>query len=388
LIGYVIVMVKKVVISGADAIANAVKLCRPKVLPMYPITPSTLVPERLAEYVFNGELDAEMIHVESEHSAASALYGVYAMGLRSFTATASQGLALMHEILPIISASRFPAVMAVANRTLSGPLNIWNDHSDAMSERDQGWIQLYCESAQEAFDTTIMAYKIAENEKVCLPVMVCIDGFSLSHVYEPLQIEDQEKVDLFLPEYKPHDFLDISKPKSFGAFATPATYFEFKEQYQEAMDESLKIIPQVHEEFAKKFGRTYGNGLMELVEMKDAEYALIAVGTAAGTTRVVVEELRKKGKKVGLIKLKTIRPFPVEEIKKACKNLKALGVIDRHVSLGYEGALTIDVKAVLKEEKVKVEGFIAGLGGRDIDRKRILSAFGALMQGKEGFWLK
>ena len=214
-------MAEKVVISTADAIAHAVKLCKPKVLPMYPITPSTLIPERLSEFVANGEMDAKMILVESEHSAASALYGAYATGVRSFTASASQGIALMHEILPIISGSRFPAVMAVANRTLSGPLNIWNDHSDAMSERDQGWIQLYCESAQEAFDTILMAYKIAENESVSLPVMVCIDGFTLSHVYEPVQIEAQEKVDKFLPEYKALDFLDTSNPKTFGPSYSP-----------------------------------------------------------------------------------------------------------------------------------------------------------------------
>ncbi|MCX6801073.1 MAG: pyruvate ferredoxin oxidoreductase [Candidatus Diapherotrites archaeon] len=379
---------EKVVISGADAIACAVKLCRPKVLPMYPITPSTLVPERLSEFVFNGEMKAEMIHVESEHSAASALYGAYATGVRGFTATASQGLALMHEILPIISASRFPAVMAVANRTLSGPLNIWNDHSDAVSERDQGWIQLYCESAQEAFDTTIMAYKIAETERVSLPVMVCIDGFALSHVYEPVQIEGQSKVDAFLPPYKPHNFLDTSDPKTFGAVAFPNSFFEFHEAEEMAMQEALKVIPKVNEEFGKAFGRKYGDGLVELVEMKNAEYALIGMGTLVGTSRVVVEEMRKQGEKVGLIKLKCLRPFPKDEILQACKKLKGLAVIDRHASLGYEGALTIDLKAALKDEKVKVEGFVAGLGGRDIDVKRLRAAVETIMKGEKGYWLK
>jgi pyruvate ferredoxin oxidoreductase alpha subunit len=382
-------MPKKVVISGADAVAHAVKLCKPKVLPMYPITPSTLIPERLSEFVANGEMDAELILVESEHSAASALYGAYATGVRSFTATASQGLALMHEIIPIISASRFPAVMAVANRALSGPLNIWNDHSDTMSERDQGWIQLYCESAQEAFDTTIMAYKIAENENVLMPVMVCIDGFALSHVYEPIQIEDAEKVDGFLPEYKPLNFLDTSKPISIGAFAQPNTYFEFKEQYQNAMLKALEIIPKVSAEFAKEFGRSYGDGLAELIEMKDAEYAIMTVGAVStGSARAVVEEMRKKGKKVGIIRLKCVRPFPVEEIIKACKKIKSLGVIDRHISIGYEGPLATDTKAALKTSKTKVTGFIAGLGGRDIDRKRIAAAFETIIKGKEGYWLK
>jgi pyruvate ferredoxin oxidoreductase alpha subunit len=381
-------MVKNVVISGSEAIAEAVKLCKPKVLPMYPITPSTLVPERLSEFVFDGELDAEMIHVESEHSAASAMFGAYATGVRAFTASASNGIALMHEILPIISSARFPAVMSVANRTISGPINIWNDHSDAMSERDQGWIQFYCESSQEAFDTIIMAYKLAEKEQVSLPVMVCIDGFGLSHVYEPVQIEDQKKVDSFLPAYKPKTYLDPKKPTTVGPIGFPTSFFEFHEQEQIAMKEALAEIPKVHKEFASEFGRKYGNGLIELVEMKDADYALIANGTSVGTTRVVVEKLRKEGKKVGLIKLKTFRPFPAEEIRKACKNLKALGVIDRHISLGSEGAITLDVKSALKDEKCKVEGFISGLGGRDIDTKRLEKAFEILENGGKGVWLK
>jgi pyruvate ferredoxin oxidoreductase alpha subunit len=382
------IMVKNVVISGSDAIAEAVKLCKPKVCPMYPITPSTLVPEKISEFINDGELEAEMINVESEHSAASALFGAYATGLRAFTASASNGIALMHEILPIISASRFPAVMSVANRTISGPINIWNDHSDAMSERDQGWIQMYCESSQEAFDTIIMAYKIAEKENVSLPVMVCIDGFSLSHVYEPVQIEDQKKVDSFLPNYVPKDILDTKKPKTFGPIAFPNSFFEFHEHEQIAMEEALKEIPLVHKEFTNVFGRAYGNGLIELIEMKDAEYALIANGTSVGTIRVVVDELRKKGKKVGLIKLKTFRPFPKKEIINACKNLKAIGIIDRHVSLGSEGAITLDVKAALKDEKVKVEGFISGLGGRDIDIVRLKKAFEILENGGKGIWLK
>ncbi|MBT4597270.1 MAG: pyruvate ferredoxin oxidoreductase [Candidatus Diapherotrites archaeon] len=381
-------MVKNVVISGSEAIAEAVKLCKPKVLPMYPITPSTLVPERLADFVFDGELDAEMIHVESEHSAASALFGAYATGVRAFTASASNGIALMHEIIPIISSARFPAVMSVANRTISGPINIWNDHSDAMSERDQGWIQMYCESSQEAFDTIIMAYKIAEKEQVSLPVMVCIDGFALSHVYEPVQIEDQKKIDSFLPSYKPKTYLDPKKPTTVGPIGFPNSFFEFHEQEQIAMNEALAEIPKVHKEFDNEFGRKYGNGLIDLIKMKDAKYALLANGTSVGTTRVVVDELRKEGKKVGLIKLKTFRPFPKAELIKACKNLKGLGVIDRHVSLGSEGAMTLDIKAALSEEKCKVEGFISGLGGRDIDTKRLKKAFEILEKGEKGIWLK
>jgi pyruvate ferredoxin oxidoreductase alpha subunit len=381
-------MVKKVVISGADAIAEAVKLCRPKVLPMYPITPSTLIPEKLSDFVFDGDLDAEMIHVESEHSAASAVFGAYATGVRAFTASASNGIALMHEILPIISSSRFPVVMAVANRTISGPINIWNDHSDSMSERDQGWIQMYCESSQEAFDTIIMAYKLAETEEISLPVMVCIDGFSLSHVYEPVQIEEQSEVDSFLPPYSPKQFLDTKKPISIGPIAFPNSFFEFHEQEHNAMLNAIKVIPEINSQFEKKFNRGYGNGLIEEIQMNDAEYALIAVGTAVGTARIVVDELRKEGKKVGLIKLKTIRPFPADAIKDACKNLKSVGVIDRHVSLGSEGALTLDVKSTMNGEKCKVEGFVAGLGGRDINKERLRRAFDILEKGEKGVWLK
>jgi pyruvate ferredoxin oxidoreductase alpha subunit len=376
------------VISGADAIAHAAKLCRPKVLPMYPITPSTVIPEKLTEFVNNGEMDAKVILVESEHSAASALYGAYATGVRSFTATASQGLALMHEIIPIISGARFPAVMAVANRAISGPLNIWNDHSDAMSERDQGWIQLYCEDNQEAFDTIIMAYKIAEAKKVLLPVMVCVDGFYLTHAYEPIKMEDQSSVDAFLPEYKPEHFLDTNNPKSFGAFAQPNTYMEFKEAEEIAMNEALKEIVKVNNEFGKTFGRKYGNGLVEGINLEDAEYALLCVGSVCGTAREVIKELEGHGKKIGLIRLKSVRPLPVEDLKILCKDLKVLGVIDKHASIGFGGALTNDIKSALAGEKVTVEGFVTGLGGRDINKEKIKSAIATILKEKEGFWLK
>jgi pyruvate ferredoxin oxidoreductase alpha subunit len=233
-----------------------------------------------------------------------------------------------------------------------------------------------------------MAYKIAEKKNVLLPVMVCMDGFSLTHVYEPVIIESQEKVDSFLPEYTPEHFLDVKNPKTFGAFAQPNTYFEFKEIEQNAMSEAKEEIQKVHEEFAKEFGREYGGGLIELIEMKDAEYALVTVGGVTGTARMVLEELRKLGKKVGIIRIKSMRPFPKEEIISATKKLKNLGVIDRHVSIGYEGPLCTDIKAALKEEKVKVTGFIAGLGGRDIDRTRIKKAFELIEKGQEGIWLK
>jgi pyruvate ferredoxin oxidoreductase alpha subunit len=379
---------KRIVISGADAIAYAVKMCKPKVLPMYPITPSTLIPEKLSEFIFNGEMDAKMIHVESEHSSASALFGAYATGVRAFTATASNGLAYMHEMLPIISASRFPAVMVVANRTISGPLNIWNDHSDSMSERDQGWIQLYVENIQEAFDTVIMAYKIAEKENISLPIMVCLDGFYLSHVFEPLFLEDQKDIDNFLPEYKPVDYLDVNSPKTFGPIAFPNTFMEFHEQEEIAMQEALKEIKNVNDEFNSNFNRIYGDGLVEGYKLEGADYALITVGSVTGTARVVVDELISEGKKVGLIKIKSVRPFPKENLINLTKNLKSVGVIDRHASLGSEGALTLDVKSALFGKNLKVECFVAGLGGRDITKEKLKLAFKTLEENKSGFWLK
>ncbi|MEI7961424.1 MAG: pyruvate ferredoxin oxidoreductase [archaeon] len=380
-------MAKKVVISGSEAMAQAVKLCRPKVLPMFPITPSTIIPEKLTDYVSNGELNSKIIYVESEHSAISALFGVYATGVRGFTATASQGLALMHEILPIMAGTRFPAVMAVANRALAGPLNIWNDHSDSMSERDQGWIQLFCATNQEAFDTIIMAYKIAENEKVCLPVMVCVDGFYITHLYEPIQIEDQEKVDAFLPEYKPEHYLDTNKPKTFGPVAFPNVYMEFREAQEIAMQDALKIIPKVNTEFEKEFKRSYGDGLIETYELKNAKYALLTVGSITGTAKEVIDELKLAGKEVGLIRLKAIRPLPVEELRKITSKLKGLAVIDRHASIGFGGALTNDIKSALTGEKVKIEGFIAGLGGRDINKDHFKKALEIIMKGGKGEWI-
>mgnify|MGYP005840420499 CR=1 FL=1 len=381
-------MAEKVVISGADAVAEAVKLCKAKVLPMYPITPSTVIPERISELIANGEMDANMIYVESEHSAISALFGAYATGVRGFTATASQGLALMHEILPIMASMRFPAVMLVANRALSGPINIWNDHSDSMSERDQGWLQLYCENNQEAFDTIIMAYKIAESNEVSLPIMVCMDGYYLTHSYEAITIEEQEKVSEFLPPYSPQNYLDTKKPMSFGPIAYPNVYFEFKEEQEKGMQKAIEIIPKVQQEFKKKFGRNYGDGLIETYRLEDADYALLCTGSINGTARVVIDEMRREGKKVGLIKLIAVRPLPVERLKKVSKKLKAIAVIDRHASIGFGGALSNDIKATMTKEKTTIAGFMAGLGGRDVDRGRLRKALETVMNGKEGYWLK
>ncbi|MFH1510711.1 MAG: transketolase C-terminal domain-containing protein [Candidatus Woesearchaeota archaeon] len=320
--------------------------------------------ERLADYISDGDLDSLMLHAESEHSAISAAVGAAAAGARTFTATSSQGLALMHEIMFIASSLRLPIVMAVANRTLSAPINIWNDHQDSISERDSGWIQLYVESAQEALDTVLMAYKIGE--KVALPVMVCLDGFTLTHVFETVDVPDQSKVNSFLPSYRPRYRLDTTKPITVGPIGFPDSFMHFKHQLQEASLASLSTISSVATEFQTRFKRSYGNGLLEAYRMDDARTAVLCMGTVCGTARFAVDELRKKGKKVGLIKLKCLRPFPRNDLVNLAKKLKAVAVLDRDISVGFEGAVATDVRSSLHKSRIIINNYIVGLGGKDI----------------------
>ena len=343
----------------------------------------THIVERIADFIYDGEMDAELIDVESEHSAISAALGAEAAGVRTFTATASQGLALMHEILFVTSGMRLPIVMAVANRALSAPINIWCDHSDSMAARDSGWMQFYVESAQEALDIVIIAYKIAENKNILLPAMVCLDGFTLSHVYEPVDIPEQKEVDSFLPLYSPIHKLDPKKPVSMGPIGYPNSFMEFKHQQHEAMNNALDLIKKTHEEFSKKFGRSYGNGLIEEFMTKDADFAVIAMGTITATARHVVEELRKQGKKVGLIKVKTFRPFPEEEIIKATENLKAIAILDRSISFGQHGTLFSEIRSALQHKDIIVNNFIVGLGGRDVTPDHIKTAFEKTIESKQ-----
>jgi len=370
------------------AIAAAVKLCRVQVCPMYPITPSTHIPEQISEYVANGELDATMIDVESEHSAASAWVGAVAAGSRCFTATSSQGLALMYEILPIISGMRLPGVMAVANRALSAPINIWNDHSDAVSARDQGWIQLWVESSQEALDTVIQGYKVSEAHLVMMPLMLCFDGFTLSHVFEPVDVPEQKKVDAFLPKFRPLFTLDQKKPVTMGPIGFPDSFMRFKEQQQQAMLNSIEAIKKANADFKKAFGRSYGSGLLDLYRMEDADYAVVGMGTMCGTARVAIDRLRGQGKKVGLVRIRSLRPFPEQELQQAMKNLAGAAVIDRHISLGQEGPLFTDVRSAIYCNDIAINGYIAGLGGRDITLKHFEMVFSDLEKGKQkGEWL-
>ncbi|MBQ6443467.1 MAG: pyruvate ferredoxin oxidoreductase [Methanosphaera sp.] len=354
------------VISSAEAISEAVKRAKPDVIPVYPITPQTKISEKLADYVADGELDAHYIKVESEHSAMSAAIGASGAGVRVFTATSSQGLAYMHEPVFAAAGMRVPIVMADANRALSSPINIWNDQQDSLSERDAGWIQIYAETGQEAFDTTIQAFKIAENKDVLLPVMVCVDGFILTHTVDPVELITQEDVDEFLPPYVPeHSYLDPKDPMSLGTLADPAHYMEIRYDIEKALQNSLSVIEEVGKEYGEKFGRTYG--LIEEYKSEDAEIILIAMGSLCDTIKDVVDERRENGEKVGLIRVRVYRPFPKDALKEAVGDAK-LAVIDKDVSFSSGGALYLDTKATVNNDTYN---YIVGLGGRDITPKEI-----------------
>lgn len=349
------------VISSAEAISEAVKRARPDVIPVYPITPQTKISEKLADYVADGDLDAHYIKVESEHSAMSAAIGASGAGVRVFTATSSQGLAYMHEPVFAAAGMRVPIVMADANRALSSPINIWNDQQDSLAERDAGWIQIYAETGQEAFDTTIQAFKIAENKDVLLPVMVCVDGFILTHTVDPVELISQDEVDDFLPPYVPeHSYLDPKDPMSLGTLADPAHYMEIRYDIEKALQNSLSVIEEVGKEYGEKFGRTYG--LIEEYKSEDAEIILIAMGSLCDTIKDVIDEHRENGEKVGLIRVRVYRPFPKEALKAAVGDAK-LAVIDKDVSFSSGGALYLDTKATVKNDTYN---YIVGLGGRDI----------------------
>ncbi|USS41404.1 pyruvate synthase subunit PorA [Thermococcus aggregans] len=355
------------VMKGNEAAAWAAKLARPKVVAAFPITPSTLVPEKISEFVANGEMDAEFIKVESEHSAISACVGASAAGVRTFTATASQGLALMHEILFIAAGMRLPIVMAIGNRALSAPINIWNDWQDTISERDTGWLQFYAENNQEALDLILIAFKVAEDERVLLPAMVGFDAFILTHTVEPVEIPDQEVVDEFLGEYVPkHAYLDPARPITQGSLGFPAHYMEARYKVWEAMENAREVIKEVFDEFEKKFGRRYH--MIEEYRTDDAEIILLTMGSLAGTLKEFVDKKREEGVKIGAAKMTVYRPFPIEELKALAKKTKVLAILEKDVSFGIGGAVFTDASRVLVNEKEKpiLLDFIVGLGGRDV----------------------
>jgi pyruvate ferredoxin oxidoreductase alpha subunit len=365
---------KMTVVEGSYAVAHSVKVCRPNVISAYPITPQTHIVEDLSQFMADGKIpNCEYINVESEFSALSALVGASAAGARTYSSTSSQGLELMHEVLFNASGMRLPIVMTVVNRAVSAPISIWNDHQDSISQRDTGWIQLYAENIQEMSDMTAQSFKIAEDKDVMLPAMVCMDGFILSHVFEPVILLEQELTDEFLPTYDPEHVLDTRNPLSFGTFADPSAYTEFRYLQQKGMDVALGKIEKAAEDFKTIFGRYFG-GLIEPYMAEDAEILLMAMGSVVGTIKDVIDKARSQGIKVGLIKVRTFRPFPVEVIRSAVSDAAIVVTLDKNISIGLnEGALFTEVKSCLynSDINVPVMGFMLGHGGRDIPMSTI-----------------
>lgn len=360
-------MSRRVGLEVSLAVSEAVSACDVDVISAYPITPQTHIVEHLAELVAEGELDAEFVPVESEHTALSACIGAAAAGARCFTSSASQGIALMHEIVFIVPAMRLPMVMAVANRALSGPLSIWNDHSDVMAERDSGWISLFAENGQEVFDLTCIAYRISEDHRVQLPVMVNLDGFTLSHVIEPIELLSRDEVKKFLPEFVPAHRLDPKRPVSMGLVGMPEVYTEARYAVEDAILNSPPVIAEAFDGFAQHFGRKYD--FVETYLTDDAETILITMGSTSETAMSAVDEMRDKGQKVGLARIRVWRPFPFEAFKQAVGSAKTLAVMDRCLPFGGQGGpVAGEIRSMYYALGAgpKVVGFIAGLGGRDI----------------------
>ncbi|MEM1539758.1 MAG: transketolase C-terminal domain-containing protein [Candidatus Bathyarchaeia archaeon] len=385
---------KTLALNGNEAVAYAVKQSDVDVVAAYPITPQTIIVERFSAYVANGEVKTAFVCTESEHSAITACLAASLTGARTFTASASAGLALMHEMLFVTSGCRAPVVMAIANRALSAPLNIHGDQSDTMAQRDSGWIQIYVENAQEVYDTVIQAFRIAEHPDVLLPTMVCLDGFQLSHSVENVNVLPDDVVKKFVgvrqfPLVLTHEGkmvplkLDPENPMTMGPMAFPNYYFEFKRQQEEAMKNALRVIREVHDEYAKISGRSYGDGLLDLYFLEDAEIAIVCLGSTAGTVKTVVDELRNEGVKAGLLRMRTFRPLPVDGIKEALKHVKAVAVMDKSMSFGgFGGAVFHEIRHALYDldEKPFVVNYIYGLGGRDTSPMQIREIYKDLQE--------
>ena len=369
-------------LSGNEAAAIAMKQINPDVVAAFPITPSTEIPQYFSTFVANGTVDTEFVAVESEHSAMSACIGAEAAGSRAMTATSANGLSLMWEMIYIASSLRLPIVMSLVNRAVSGPLNIHNDHSDAMGVRDAGWIMLFSENNQEAYDNLVMAHRIAENKDVLLPLMVCQDGFITSHSIENIELIEDEKVKEFVGSYKPeHYLLNKKEPMAIGPLDLQAYLFEHKVQQAEAMKNAKKVIEEVAKDFEKMTGRKYS--FFEEYKLDDAEIAIVCMNSTAGTTKFVVDNLRKQGIKAGLLKIRVFRPFPAEEVAKALSHLKAVAVLDKADSLNAAGgALFEDVVSgmYVNKSQVPVVNYIYGIGGRDTTADQLESVFNDLTE--------
>lgn len=368
-------------LSGNEAFAEGIRLARPQVISAYPITPQTIVVERLSEMVEDGSLKSEFIHVESEHSAMSCAMGASAVGARTFTATSSQGLLYMAECLTYASGGRFPIVMMNANRSTALPWNIYGDQRDSLSQLDSGWIQAYAQNAQESLDLALMSYYIAEHKDVSTPFMANLDGFVLTHTYEVVDVPTTEQADAFLPKFETENKLDLAHPRNLGFSAGPAhnTVFKYKEHI--GLLNAKKVIAEAEAKFAAVFGRQY-TGLTESYKTEDADYILITLGSIAGLVREVVDKLRENGEKVGLLRLRYIRPFPNEETAAAVQNAKAVAVLEKDISFGNEGTVYTNVNSALHKAGLNIptSNYIGGLGGRNISAEEITNIFEELKQ--------
>lgn len=372
-------------LSGNEAFAEGVRLARPQVISAYPITPQTIVVERLSEMVEDGSLTSEFIHVESEHSALSCAMGASAVGARAFTATSSQGLLYMAECLTYASGGRFPIVMMNANRSTALPWNIYGDQRDSISLLDSGWIQAYAENAQEALDLALLGYYIAEKKEVSTPFMANLDGFILTHTYEVADVPTAEQADAFLPPYQTENKLDFAHPRNLGFSAGPAYNTQFKYKEHIGLLNAKAAIRQAEDRFAEIFGRRY-TGLTENYRTEDADYILITLGSIAGLVKEVVDRLRNEGAKVGLVRLRYLRPFPNEEIAAAVKNAKAVAVLEKDISFGNEGTVYTNVASALQKAQIAIPAadYVGGLGGKNISAEDIESIFRDLAAVKSG----
>ncbi len=370
------------IMEGSIAVAEAIGYCRPQVIAAYPITPQTHIVEALADMVANCRIDAEYITVESEFSALSACLGASATGSRVYSATTSQGLALMFEVCFNCAGMRLPVVMTIVNRALGAPLSIWNDQQDSISLRDSGWLQFYAEDNQEATDLHYIAYRVSEDHRILLPSFVCLDGFILSHTYEPVEMLTQEQVDGFVPAFRPYQKLDAADPISFGLFASPDYYTELRYAIDHAQDKARTIIPEAGKVFSEMFGRDY-SGLTEEYRLDDADIAIVAMGSICGTVKDAIDELREAGKKVGLLKIRCFRPFPSLQVRKALEGVGTVAVLDKNISIGAKGAAALEVRDALYGSQMPVYGYIIGLGGRDV-RKKDIAAIVAMAEAGKG----
>jgi len=375
-----------IILTGNHAAAHAFRQAKVGVISAYPITPQSPVVEKIAEFISEGKLKARFVKVESEHSALAVCCAASATGSRVGTATSAHGLELMYELLPWASGNRLPIIINLATRSLGAPWSVWTDHQDFITIRDVGWIQFICENNQEIYDTNLQAFKIAEDPRLFLPAMVAYDGYILSHTMMPVKLENQEDIDNFLPPLKHHiNLSDISNVKGIDPVTTPNIikraegtapgYYEYRYALQKALENSIYIIKEVHDEFSKKFGRSYGDGIYKTVDTNDANTIIFAMGSVASQARIAIKKLRNEGLKVGLVSLKLFRPYPAEDLREFFKDKENIIVFDRDIGYGYEGVLSYELKAALYglKNRPNIKGFIVGLGGRDVKTEHIMS---------------